>query len=215
MKFIEAEKRPARTHPAEKRPAEKRPAEKHPAEKQVFGETAPDYGNDCLAECRPDGRVDGRERGRRPAGTATVRNAATAHDAALKILAAGANSKKMLREKLIRKGYPAEETEAAVEEMDALGFIGEVRLLESYVNVLARRSYGVLRIRAELIRKFDRDILESHLDALLEEIDFITPATALAEKNAHRGREYVIGKLRRQGYPGNVIREVLLRTPFR
>lgn len=202
MKFIEADKRPARTHPADKRPAEKRSAEK-----QVFWETAPDYGNDGLAECRPDGRVDGRERGRRPAGTAT------AHDAALKILAAGANSKKMLREKLIRKGYPAEEAEVAVEEMDALGFIGEVRLLESYVNVLARRSYGVLRIRAELIRKFDRDILESHLDALLEEIDFITPATALAEKNAHRGREYVIGKLRRQGYPGNVIREVLLRTP--
>lgn len=130
--------------------------------------------------------------------------------AALRILSSGANSSRMLREKLCRKGFSKEDAAAAVERADDAGLIGDRRLFFSHAEYLARKKfYGKNRIRLALMQKFDREIVERFFEEAVEELDFASYAVTLAGRYAGRGREYVIGRLQRAGYASSEIRSAL------
>lgn len=130
--------------------------------------------------------------------------------AALRILSAGANSSRMLREKLCRKGFSREDAAAAASRAAEAGLVGDCRLLIAHAEYLARKKfYGKSRIRMELLQKFDREIVERFFEEAVEEIEFAAYATTLAGRYADRGREYVIGRLRRAGYASAEIRGAL------
>lgn len=153
-------------------------------------------------------------RGKRPVSAEPSDPEKTDRPAALSavfsLLSAGANSKKMLREKLARKGFSAEESAAAIAEADRLGFIGEKRLLAAYVYRLGtKKLYGPLKIRAEAARKFDRASLDAYLDEAMEELDFDALSRQVAERCLSRGRTYVINKLRYLGYDGGRVRKTI------
>ena len=145
---------------------------------------------------------------RKPSDRPSDRPAALS--AVFSLLSAGANSKKMLREKLARKGFSPEESAAAIAEADRLGLIGEKRLLAAYVYRLGtKKFYGPLKIRAEAARKFDRASLDAYLDEAMEELDFDALARQAAKRCLSRGRAYVINKLRALGYDGAGVRKTV------
>lgn len=130
---------------------------------------------------------------------------------ALRILQSGANSTRMLREKLVRKGFQKSEIEEAIAEVVKAGYVNDRRLLISHADYLARRKYyGKSRIRMALLQKFDRRTVEAYWEEAVEEIDFLSYAEALVLKNRAKSREVLITKLKRCGYTGEEIRKALL-----
>ena len=130
---------------------------------------------------------------------------------ALRILQSGANSTRMLREKLMRKDFQKSEIEEAIAEVVKAGYVNERRLLSSHADYLARRKYyGKSRIRMALLQKFDRKTVEAYWEEAVEEIDFLQYAEALVLKNRAKSREALIAKLKRCGYTGDEIRKALL-----
>lgn len=136
----------------------------------------------------------------------------SAYDAAMRILAAGDNSRRMLAEKLSRKGYPPAQISAALSALEENGYVSDARLMARYAESLARgKFYGAYRIRLEIARRFDRDSVDRYLAASLAPIDFAANAAAFAKKFAPRGRDYLIRRLHALGYTGPEIRDALGR----
>ena len=129
---------------------------------------------------------------------------------ALRILQSSVNSSLMLREKLRRKGYSQEEIEEALQEVKDAGLLDDKRLFFAHAEFLAtRKFYGKRRVYMELVRKFDREIVDAYFEEALEEIDFSSLCLAFAQKNSTKGREALAAKLSRQGFSSNEIRYAL------
>lgn len=174
--------------------------EAEPSRKTVV-KRVPQEGQDCSFS---------KEKGQNRPQKAGKREEKDAFRAALPILSSGANSTRMLRDKLIKKGYSAAEARLAAEEAHEAGLLNDRRLLEAYAYSLAtRKYYGKGRIRLILQQKFDRDVVERYFEEALEDIDFYALAVELARRFWPRGREYVIGKLKRAGYSVYEIRRAL------
>lgn len=140
---------------------------------------------------------------------------AAATSSAFRILQSGANSKKMLREKLLKKGYSKRECEAAIEECVALGFIKDGELLTAHTAFLAQKKhFGKSRIRMELLKKFDRKTVEDHFTEAIVEIDFLKNAREEALKLLHRGKAYLVRRLQLLGYSSSEIYEALKDLTF-
>ena len=134
----------------------------------------------------------------------------SASSAALRILQSGANSSRMLRDKLSRKGYSQEEIEEALDEVKTAGLVDDRRLLFAHAEYLAaRKFYGRRRVYMELVRKFDRSLVDTYFEEALAEIDFSSYCSALAQKNRDKGKDALIAKLSRQGYTASEIRSAL------
>ena len=134
----------------------------------------------------------------------------SATSSALRILQSGANSSRMLRDKLTRKGYTREEIEDALDEVKTAGLVDDRRLLFAHAEYLAtRKYYGKRRVYMELVRKFDRSLVDTYLEEALEEIDFSSYCLALAQKNRGKGKDALLAKLSRQGYDASEIRSAL------
>lgn len=134
----------------------------------------------------------------------------SAYDAAMTILAHGDNSEKMLREKLARKGYTASETDDALAVLREKRYVCDERLMERYASALSRKKfYGRYRIRMEMLRRFDRAVVDAHFEEAVREIDFAAQAKLYAGKNARKDREYLIRRLRDLGYEREQIRSAL------
>ena len=130
--------------------------------------------------------------------------------AALRILQSGANSGFMLREKLRRKGYAPDEIEDALREVTDAGLLDDKRLFFAHAEALAtRKYYGKRRVYMELMRKFDRPLVDAYFEEAVEEIDFSAYCLILAKKNGKKEREALAAKLSRQGYAANEIRYAL------
>ena len=135
---------------------------------------------------------------------------ASATSAALRILQSGANSSFMLREKLKRKGYSSEEIEEALQEVKDAGLLDDCRLLFAHAEYLAmRKFYGKRRVYMELMRKFDRSLVDAYFEEAVEEIDFSFYCLTFAKKNGTKGKEALYAKLSRQGYSQGEIRYAL------
>ena len=135
--------------------------------------------------------------------------------AAYRILQSGANSRKMLREKLLKKGFSRDEAAFAITTCEEQGFVNEKRLLLSHAEFLAKKKhFGKRRIRMELLKKFDRASVDAFFDEAIKEIDFLTLAKAEAEKGFSRGRRYVVSRLSLLGYSSHEIYEAVEGLSF-
>lgn len=134
---------------------------------------------------------------------------------AYRILQSGANSRRMLREKLIKKGYGREIASKAVAICEKQGMLFEKRLLLAHTEYLARKKhYGKSRIRLVLLQKFDRESVEEYFDEAIGEIDFAAYAKEEAEKGAHRGKRYLVSRLHTLGYSSSEIYKALDGIPL-
>ena len=128
-------------------------------------------------------------------------------DAALVLIRFSSNSRKMLEEKLVKRGYPKDVVKIALDNLENGGFINDKQLLYAYAYRLATvKLYGKYRIRLDLCRKFDKETVNKYLDYALEDVNFEEYAEKLAEKYASYGKTYVCSKLRRNGYTTQEIR---------
>lgn len=126
--------------------------------------------------------------------------------AALRILQSGANSSMMLREKLRRKGYDVNEIRTTLAELSEAGLLNDCRLLFAHAEFLAaRKYYGKRRVYLELLRKFDRPLVDTYFNEAVEEIDFSACCTAFAKKNRGKDKNALAAKLSRQGYAAGEI----------
>ena len=120
---------------------------------------------------------------------------------ALMIIRSGENTERMIREKLIRKGYSKEAIEYSFEKIKAVSLTDDKRLLYSYVKTLGEKKlYGPLRIKLEVLKKFDKDIISDYFEDALSEVDFFEAAKRLYEKNSTKDRDFIIRKLARCGF---------------
>lgn len=130
--------------------------------------------------------------------------------AAYRILQSGANSRKMLRDKLVKKGFSLTEANYAIALCESQGLLSEKRLLLSHTEYLARKKhYGRSRIYRELLKKFDRESVVSYFDEAIAELDFTELAKAEAERVSYRGKRYVLSRLSSLGYSSHEIYEAL------
>jgi len=137
----------------------------------------------------------------------TNRTRSSATSSALRILQSGANSSYMLKEKLARKGYSHTEIEEALCELKDAGLLDDKRLFFAHAEFLAtRKFYGKRRVHMELMRKFDRETVDTHFEEALAEIDFSSYCLSFAKKNVAKGRDALLAKLARQGYASSEIR---------
>ncbi len=137
-----------------------------------------------------------------------------AYASAMRILAMGDNSTKMLREKLVKKGFELEEIEEAIAHLIEIGYVNDRRLALRWGELLAERKVcGAYKVRMELFRKFDREVVDDVMDELEESIDFVKIARDFALKNAKRGREALIRRLRYQGFTVSIIRAAVEGIP--
>ena len=130
--------------------------------------------------------------------------------AAYRILQSGANSRKMLRDKLIRKGFSQSDAVKAVALCESQGLLHEKRLFMAHTEYLSRKKhYGKSRIYRELLQKFDRQSVDAFFAEAIEEIDFEANAKEEAERVAHRGKRYTVSRLSALGYTSHEIYEAL------
>ena len=74
-------------------------------------------------------------------------------DIALRALRAADRSRAELDERLAEKGVPADEREAALAELERLGYLDDGRTAALRAERLAERGYGDAYIRADLERR--------------------------------------------------------------
>lgn len=135
------------------------------------------------------------------------KNQPDAYASAMRILAMGDNSSKMLREKLAKKGFERAEIEEAIAHLVEIGYVNDRRLALRWGELLAERKIcGAYKVRMELFRKFDREVVDDVMDEIEESVDFAQIARDFALKNAKRGREAIIRRLRYQGFSVHIIR---------
>ena len=134
---------------------------------------------------------------------------------ALLIIRSGENTERMIREKLIKKGFSKDAVTYALERVRAASLTDDRRLLFTYVSNLAKRKlYGPYRIKLEVMKRFDRDICDSFLEDALSEEDFFESAKKLCYQNRGKDREFIARKLSRCGFYSDHIRYVLKSLAF-
>lgn len=129
---------------------------------------------------------------------------------AMRIVMFADNSKKMLREKMIKRDYDPEVIDLVITRMVDGGLIREKPLFEGMAHTLAEKKYyGPLRVRYILSRKFDSDILELYLDAVMSDIDFEAIAFKFVKDNYENGRERVARAMSARGYEAPMIKKTI------
>jgi SOS response regulatory protein OraA/RecX len=132
-------------------------------------------------------------------------------ETALRIIMFGENSVRMMREKLIKRGYSTETSAVIIEKLCEKNLLCDSRLIEKTVASLAEKKfYGKGRIRIELLRKFDRESIEIYFEDAAAEIDFVSAAERFALKNYRSGRERLINAMRKRGYDSSEIKAALV-----
>ena len=143
-------------------------------------------------------------------GTSDEKKRPEALSAAYRILQRGANSRKMLREKLMKKGFSRSLADEAIAKCELQGLLHEKRLFMAHTEYLARKKhYGKSRLRLTLLQKFDRESFDEYFSEAIEEIDFLENAKIEAERVASRGKRYVLSRLQALGYSSHEIYEAL------
>lgn len=100
-----------------------------------------------------------------PGAGAPVVDAAEIRSRALKLLTTREHSRYELWRKLHRRGYPAEDVNAVLDQLAVEGLLSEERLLAAYVAERLEKGFGPLRIRSELQAKGLSDAaIDPHLD---------------------------------------------------
>ncbi len=118
------------------------------------------------------------------------------------ILSYGQNTKKNLRDKLIKKGYDKNIIPLVIKKLDEKKYLNDVDFALEYVALLLKKGYGKKIISQKLyekgIEKPDRDFALSSID--MEEI--IKWAIEYANKISHKyeGEKELVFALTKRGY---------------
>lgn len=138
----------------------------------------------------------------------------TALDAALTILEYGENSTRQLREKLLKKGYKQEEIQKVIPYLFQKRYVNDEDLMERYAAGLAKKKhFGRYRIKREMLRRFDREVVQLYYEESVRELDFAAYARAYVEKYRGKGRSYLIRRLQSLGYGVEEIRQAVKDLP--
>jgi regulatory protein len=142
-----------------------------------------------------------------------------AHAVALDLLARKPWTRRELARRLRRRGAPAEVAEAVVADLEARGYVDDRAFATTWAEVRAReRAVGRERLREELLaRGVARPLAETAIARAFEETDELTRArtaglrrlAALQRMTPDRASRRLHDYLRRRGYPGDVVRQVL------
>jgi regulatory protein len=138
---------------------------------------------------------------------------------ALDLLARKAWTRQELRRRLCRRGAPDDVAEAVVADFEGRGYLDDRAFASVWATSRARdRAVGSYRLRAELLaRGVARPLAEAAVDGAFDEVDELTRARAAATRRlgtlgraapaevSRRIHDY----LRRRGYPGDVVRQVV------
>jgi regulatory protein len=138
---------------------------------------------------------------------------------ALDLLARKPWTRQELTGRLRRRGAPPDVAEAVVAELEARGYVDDRAFAAAWAESRARgRSFGRQRLRGELrARGVARPLVEAALDRAFEDTSELARAQVAAvrrlailrrrapDQAARRLHDY----LRRRGYPGDVVRQVL------
>jgi regulatory protein len=141
------------------------------------------------------------------------------HAVALELLARKPWTRRDLARRLRRRGASVDMAEAVVADLEARGYIDDRAFAVTWAEVRAReRAIGRERLREELlVRGVARPLAETAIAHAFQDTDELTRAQAAAarrmaalrhappERAARRLHDY----LRRRGYPGEVVRQVL------
>jgi regulatory protein len=158
---------------------------------------------------------------RRPpsVGVRSALDARRARTVALDLLARKPWTRRDLTGRLRRRGAPPEVAEAVVAELEARGHVDDRAFAAAWAESRARgRSFGRQRLREELrARGVARPLVEAAIDQAFEDTNELARAQVAAARRlailrrrapdqaARRLHDY----LRRRGYPGDVVRQVL------
>jgi regulatory protein len=147
-----------------------------------------------------------------------VLDARRARAIALDLLARKPWTRRDLARRLRRRGAPADVASAVVAEMEARGYVDDGAFAAAWADSRARgRGLGRERLRQELLaRGIARPLAEAAIGRAFEETDELSRAQHAAarrlavlrgtpEQTVRRLHDY----LRRRGYPGEVVRQVL------
>ncbi|MGE5232668.1 MAG: regulatory protein RecX, partial [Acidobacteriota bacterium] len=78
----------------------------------------------------------------------------SAYDQAVKLLAQRAHLRREVEQKLLRRGYPGDEIEAALGRLAEQGYLDDARVAADYAaGRAARGGEGARRLRSELLRR--------------------------------------------------------------
>lgn len=142
------------------------------------------------------------------------------HDAALRYLEHRERSSYEIKTHLISKGYSEEETDAELQELEALHYIDDQRYCENYLRYGTGKGRGPVRIRHELLEKgidsvLIQESLESHFDRSTEKASAIAEAKKVLRSSGTQQTpdEKSLAKIGRKlaslGYHTDVIYEVI------
>ena len=117
-------------------------------------------------------------------------------ESALKLLSRRDHSTKELTEKLLQRGFDADSIKATLADLAHAGLHSERRFAESYARQRAMKSYGPLRIRAELAdRGIERDLVNQTLNEL--DVDFTELACRFYQRKYRKPVQDYQEKVRR------------------
>lgn len=140
--------------------------------------------------------------------------AGSAYDAGVRLLGGRAHSEWELRQKLLRRGYPPREVQAAEARLLEAGFLGDDAFVRAYVRSRSRYR-GALAISAELAAKrVDRRLVDSALERLEPHVQWRAAhraADRLAGNTQFASYEQLLKsvgvKLLRRGFPMDLARQ--------
>lgn len=134
----------------------------------------------------------------------------SAYERAMSILACGDNSQRQIREKLEKRGYEQDEIADALAMLKKKRYLRDDELMERYAAALSnKRMYGPCRIKMEMLRRFDREVVENYFEDAIGEIDFDAVALKVLEKSEDRDREHRVRRLRYLGFTTEQIRKAM------
>ena len=138
---------------------------------------------------------------------------------ALDLLARKAWTRQDLARRLRRRGAPADVASAVVADMEARGYVDDRAFAAAWAESRARdRGLGRERLRQELVaRGVARPLVEAAIERAFEETDELARAhraatrrlTMLGRSAPDQAARRLHDYLRRRGYPGDVVRQVL------
>ena len=142
-----------------------------------------------------------------------------ARTVALDLLARKAWTRRDLAARLRRRGAPPDVADAVVAELEARGFVDDRAFAAVWAESRARsRSFGRQRLQEELrARGIARPLVEAALVYAFEDTSELARAHAAGARRLAILRRRAPGQaprrlhdyLRRRGYPGDVVRQVL------
>ncbi|MEO0087172.1 MAG: regulatory protein RecX [candidate division WOR-3 bacterium] len=140
-------------------------------------------------------------------------------DYSLRLLSRRDYSENEFKEKLLKRGYPANVVEQVINNLKELDYLSDKNFIKNYVaHSLSFRKRGKVAIKQELLRK---GVEEKAIDEYLLEVSEEVPARELVEKYLPKIKKQLEKKKEKNKITGNPknylksrLKELLLRRGF-